>query len=442
MNDVKVVEKVLRSLTENFNYVVCSIEESKDTDAISVDELQSSLLEGVAVVGEFPLVGVGVGVVAERLDFDKSTVECYRYQMGHFAYECPCGEKPVNYAEFDKGEDLILMAHVEFQKESKTGIWFLDLACSYHMTGCREWFINFDESFKHSVKLGNDLRLMVKGIGEVRFEVEGISQVISQVYYVPELTSNLLSIRQLQEKDLAVVIRRGVCKIYHPQRGLIITSRITRNRMSARNADEERDCGVSTLHNTLNNVMQTDRGVTLTKEEHLQVADLTCELSKYCIDSPVASPLIFGGTPKARHMMRSCKHFKAVKAEAMPHVVEAPDVVRNKVSFSALGFLDGQVSLKGKLMVLDEKWIKVVFEPPRLKLGSVEFQFGGESEVQLEITYIDDKLRMLAKKCVNIIRGTLEIKSSVKAGQASTENNTYRVTRGEIVSSLVGFFLL
>nr|GFB39431.1 probable plastid-lipid-associated protein 8, chloroplastic [Tanacetum cinerariifolium] len=82
------------------------------------------------------------------------------------------------------------------------------------------------------------------------------------------------------------------------------------------------------------------------------------------------------------------------KTNEMIQVVEAPDVVRNKVSFSALGFLDGQVSLKGKLIVLDEKWIKVVFEPPQLKIGSLEFQFGGESEVQLEITYIDDKLRL------------------------------------------------
>lgn len=43
MQDVKVVEKVLRSLTDQFNYVVCSIEESKDIDNLSVDELQSSL---------------------------------------------------------------------------------------------------------------------------------------------------------------------------------------------------------------------------------------------------------------------------------------------------------------------------------------------------------------------------------------------------------------
>ena len=36
------------------------------------------------------------------------------------------------------------------------------------------------------------------------------------------------------------------------------------------------------------------------------------------------------------------------KAKEMTQVVEAPDIVRNKVSFSALGFLDGEVSLKGK----------------------------------------------------------------------------------------------
>lgn len=44
MDDVAIVEKILRSLAPKYDYVVCSIEESKDIDALSLDELESSLL--------------------------------------------------------------------------------------------------------------------------------------------------------------------------------------------------------------------------------------------------------------------------------------------------------------------------------------------------------------------------------------------------------------
>ncbi|XP_013675586.1 uncharacterized protein LOC106380369 [Brassica napus] len=43
MPDSKIVEKILRTLTDQFTYVVISIEESKDTRSMSIDELQSSL---------------------------------------------------------------------------------------------------------------------------------------------------------------------------------------------------------------------------------------------------------------------------------------------------------------------------------------------------------------------------------------------------------------
>lgn len=44
MPDSKIIQKILRTLTERFTYVVVSIEESKDTSAMTVDELQSSLV--------------------------------------------------------------------------------------------------------------------------------------------------------------------------------------------------------------------------------------------------------------------------------------------------------------------------------------------------------------------------------------------------------------
>lgn len=44
MSDVKVLEKIFRTLTKKFNCIVCSIKESNNTSNLSIDELQSSLM--------------------------------------------------------------------------------------------------------------------------------------------------------------------------------------------------------------------------------------------------------------------------------------------------------------------------------------------------------------------------------------------------------------
>jgi hypothetical protein len=44
LEQTMIVEKVLRSMTPRFNYVVCSIGQSNDVTTLSIDELQSSLL--------------------------------------------------------------------------------------------------------------------------------------------------------------------------------------------------------------------------------------------------------------------------------------------------------------------------------------------------------------------------------------------------------------
>jgi hypothetical protein len=39
-------------------------------------------------------------------------------------------------------------------------------------------------------------------------------------------------------------------------------------------------------------------------------------------------------------------------------------------------------------------YMQVVFEAPELKVGVLDFRYDGQSEVKLQITYIDDKIRL------------------------------------------------
>ncbi|KAI5398709.1 hypothetical protein KIW84_064184 [Lathyrus oleraceus] len=87
------------------------------------------------------------------------------------------------------------------------------------MCGNKLWFSTIDEDFKHSVKLGNDSKMEVMGKGNIRLEINGAVQVVTDVYYVPDLKNNLLSVGQLQERGLTLLIQNWTCKLYHPKRG-------------------------------------------------------------------------------------------------------------------------------------------------------------------------------------------------------------------------------
>lgn len=253
MDDSKVVEKILRTLSEKFMYVVVSIEESKEIENISLDELQSSLVvheqkfkktekgedqvlnvtygRGMGARGR-GFNGRGRGRGRGRNFFNKSTVECYNcHQLGHFQYECPKKEEEANYAGIEEKEDMLLMAYIEEgvsneesmvnettefllmvntgeQEKMRRKVWFLDSGCSNHMSGDISLFSTMDNNFKHSVKLGNNKLMEVIGKGNVKLMLSGDGYIISEVYYVPELKNNLLSLGQLQEKKLTILIKK------------------------------------------------------------------------------------------------------------------------------------------------------------------------------------------------------------------------------------------
>jgi hypothetical protein len=176
-------------------------------------------------------------------------IECYNcHGLGHFQWECTKKEKQAYFAE--TSEEMLLMAYVDDKQVRGECIWFLDSGCSNHMCGKKELFDVFNEEFKDSVKLGNDASLQVQGKGSIRMEIDGIMHVITEVFYVPDLKNNLLSIGQLQEKGLAVLMQHGTCKIFHPNRGLIIETAMSHNRMFiliAKYESKEQKCFVSLI---------------------------------------------------------------------------------------------------------------------------------------------------------------------------------------------------
>lgn len=183
---------------------------------------------------------------------DKSIVERYKcHKLGRFQSDCPEWDKDANYVEHDDTEEMVLMAQTEECNPTKRYTWFFDSGCSNHMTGDKQWFCNINEDYRNKVRLGNDVRVVVMGKGNVRFEIEEAIHVLTDVYFVPDLRNNLIRVMQIQEKGATVLMKDGFCSVYHPRKGLIIKTPVTANRMYLINAspsykvEKESKCSLS-----------------------------------------------------------------------------------------------------------------------------------------------------------------------------------------------------
>ena len=99
------------------------------------------------------------------------------------------------------------------------------------MVGTKEWLFDFDDSFRASIKLGNDSKMQVMGKGNLKLFIGGITQIITDFHYLPRLSNNLQRIGQLQQKNLTIVFQKYMCKVFHEERGLIMSTQMSTNRM-------------------------------------------------------------------------------------------------------------------------------------------------------------------------------------------------------------------
>ncbi|GAA0151401.1 hypothetical protein LIER_10128 [Lithospermum erythrorhizon] len=186
MSDSKINEKILRTLTDQFTYVVVSIEEAKDIENMTVDELRSTLViheqkfnrknreeedQVLKVEERSSSRGRGYGSYRGRgrgrKSLNKATIECYKcHNLGQFQYECPRWRKEANYAVAIEDEDeFLLMAQTDDDDLKSKNVWFIDSGCSNHMCGKEGMFATLDKEFSHFVKLGNNTKIQVAGKG-------------------------------------------------------------------------------------------------------------------------------------------------------------------------------------------------------------------------------------------------------------------------------------
>ncbi|GAU22710.1 hypothetical protein TSUD_138340 [Trifolium subterraneum] len=193
MEQVAVVEKILRSLTAKFNYVVCSIEEANDATALSIDGLQSSLI-----------------VQEQRM-------KSQQVSHGEQALKANNGGRGVGKGRGRgsiRGRGRENANYAEFLNEEET--WFLDSGCSNHM-------------------------------GNVKLSIEGKVHIITEVFYIPGLKSNLLTIGQIQQGNVTIVFKDDACKIYHNDKGLLFSTRMSANKMYVVNATKDMVKGLPPL---------------------------------------------------------------------------------------------------------------------------------------------------------------------------------------------------
>ncbi|XP_057425797.1 uncharacterized protein LOC130719176 [Lotus japonicus] len=285
MTDQTLVEKVLRSLTSKFDHIVTTIEESKDLEAMKIDELQGSL-EAHEMRKLWKGKDSGQSSSHEE-DGDskrkwdskekgqnkdnvkkgknkKQNVQCYACKkLGHYSYECkskkkgskPSGDDQAYSAQDDDSDseqvlfvvpanddqscyaknsrilsDEVINSVVSSHKNDDS-TWYLDSECSAHMTGHKNWFVDLDESKTSGVRFADNSMITYAGKGRVLIRKKNGKQAfILDVLFVPSLKHNLISLGQLIENGYSMKTKGKKLMIFDPKKRLILQSVLSANK--------------------------------------------------------------------------------------------------------------------------------------------------------------------------------------------------------------------
>jgi len=112
--------------------------------------------------------------------------------------------------------------HLHLSQEEEAVVsrrWVLDTGATNHMTGTRSVFAELNSGVTGTVKFGDGSVVDIQGKGTVLFACKsGEHRRLDGVYYIPRLTTNIISLGQMDEDGFKVDIESGILRLYDLRR--------------------------------------------------------------------------------------------------------------------------------------------------------------------------------------------------------------------------------
>jgi hypothetical protein len=117
-----------------------------------------------------------------------------------------------------------VLLHLSEEEKNVVGPrrWVLDTGATNHMTGSQAVFAELNTSVTDTVRFGDGLAVNIEGKGTVLFACKsGEHRRLDGVYYIPRLTTNIVSLGQMDEDGFKVDIESSILRLYDLQRQLL-----------------------------------------------------------------------------------------------------------------------------------------------------------------------------------------------------------------------------